>query len=86
MALSEIETNIYDFIVTELLYEKDLHNLGVADHLLGEGMLDSLGIMRIVSFCEETFGVQIPDEEIVPEHFENIQAIAALVQGQLAPK
>jgi acyl carrier protein len=42
-------------------------------------LLNSIAIMQIVAFCEEMFEINIPEEELVPENFENIRVIAELV-------
>ena len=83
MVLSPTEGAIRDFFVNDLLYDQNADKLGPDDYLLQEGMLDSLGIVRTVAFCEETFGISIPDEEVLPQHFETIRAIAGLVERQL---
>jgi acyl carrier protein len=84
MALTATEAGIRDFLVTEIFYDKDIGDLGVTDSLIQGGLLDSLAILRIVAFCEENFGIEIPDQELLPEHFENIRAIAKLVEARLA--
>ena len=43
------------------------------------GIVDSLGIMRLVSFIEEEFDVEVPEEDLVPEHFQNVSRLAAFV-------
>jgi acyl carrier protein len=80
MTKTAIEEGLRNFLITEVFYDKvlDVDALAPNDSLVG--MLDSLGIMRVVSFCEESFGIQVPDTEILPEHFENISAIASLVE------
>lgn len=57
-------------------FQKDV---SPSDSLLDSGLIDSVGIFELVTFLEERFGVQIPDEEIVPEHFETIENLNALV-------
>jgi acyl carrier protein len=47
------------------------------DDLLGSGVIDSLGILQLVAFVEDQFGIQIPDEDVV---LENFQSVAALTQ------
>lgn len=55
--------------------------VGADDSLLDSGLLDSIGIFELVTFLEETFGVKIEDEAIVPEHFETITFIATFVDS-----
>ena len=53
--------------------------LGDDEHLLTSGILDSLGVLDVVGFLEETFEISIVDEDLVPEHFESLKSIAAFV-------
>lgn len=50
-----------------------------SDSLLDSGLIDSVGIFELVSFLEESVGVKVADEDIVPENFETIASIDALV-------
>ncbi|MEM6889255.1 MAG: acyl carrier protein [Pseudomonadota bacterium] len=46
------------------------------ENLLLSGMLDSLSVMSLVAFTEDTFGLKIPFEDVIIENFETIAAIA----------
>jgi acyl carrier protein len=54
--------------------------VGPDDSLLDSGLIDSTGIFELVTFLEETFGIKVEDEEIVPEHFETAAQVAAYVE------
>ena len=84
MSDAATEATIRDFLTGEVFYDKDLKNLGPGDSLLEKGLLDSLAILKIVTFCEESFGITIPDAEVLPDHFETVRSIAALVERQRA--
>ena len=49
------------------------------DPLLESGILDSLGILDLVTYLEEEFGISVDDEELVPDNFQNIERLAAFV-------
>ena len=57
-----------------------------SSHLLEEGILDSLGVLELVNYLQEDHGIPIEDEELVPENFASIDAIAAFVEAKLAAK
>ena len=42
--------------------------------------------MRTVAFCEEIFEISIPEKELLPDNFENLRAIAQLVERRLAER
>jgi len=50
------------------------------DALVDSGIIDSLGILKLVTFLEREFKVKLGDEALVPENFETLDAILALVE------
>jgi len=64
----------------------DNHNgknkLKDTDPLLEAGILDSLGIMKLLSFLEETFSVNLEAEEMMPENFETVETLSSLIENK----
>ena len=56
--------------------------LGPDDSLLERGLLDSMAIVKLISFLEDRFGVQLSDDEFDPDNFETLNAISALVEAK----
>ena len=50
------------------------------DPLLESGILDSLGILEVVTFLEHEFHIILNDDDLMPENFQSIECIAAFVQ------
>ena len=75
---------IRDYITGELLFGLDDVELGDDDNLLLSGLLDSLGIMRLVAFLAEEFSTEIPPEDVTIEHFMTISHIARYLEDRLA--
>ncbi len=75
-----IRQRIHDYIVSNILFD----NGDVEDNasLMGEGILDSTGVLEMVLFVEESFGVTVPEDEVVPEHFDSVNALAAFVEDK----
>lgn len=76
-----IETQIRMFI-TQFFPLAAGRKLSSQDALLENGVIDSLGVLDLVSFIEQTFAVMIMDEELVPENFQTIERLAAFVQSK----
>ncbi|MEO1125623.1 MAG: acyl carrier protein [Cyanobacteria bacterium J06639_16] len=66
------------YITDELLNGR--MQVEVDDDLLGGEIIDSLGMMWLVAFIEETFGVSVPLEDITIQNFRTIETIQAYVQ------
>ena len=60
--------------------------LDIDDPLLEAGLVDSLGVLDLVNFIEKEFGVQLADEELVPERFRTLRSVGQLVESKLAVK
>jgi acyl carrier protein len=72
------------FVVQELQFEGSPTELTEDYPLLEKGVLDSVGILQLVSFLENEYGVEIADEELVPEHFGTLGGVARLVESKRA--
>ena len=55
-----------------------------SDGLLESGILDSLGILDLVSSLEQQFSMSVGDDELVPENFQSIDRLAAFVQRKMS--
>jgi acyl carrier protein len=84
MTESTTQAAIREFLLGEVLYDRQLKALADDENLIEKGLLDSLGILKTVEFCEEHFGITIPDDEVLPDHMESIRAIAKLVERRRA--
>jgi len=78
MSAASVERQIREFILRGPRGTA-LRDLGSDDSLFALGALDSMGVVGLVVFCEECLGVEIADEELVPENFQSTGAIARLV-------
>jgi acyl carrier protein len=67
------------YIEQDLLVGRNIQ-IGYEDDLLLSGLVSSLGVMRLVAFTQERFGIQVPPEDIIIEHFETIQAIVRYLE------
>jgi acyl carrier protein len=79
MAPQSIEQQIRLFIVEVFLFGQEADNLTSQDSLLKRGIVDSTGVLEVVSFVERTWNLQVADEELVPDNFESIERIARFV-------
>jgi acyl carrier protein len=47
--------------------------------LIDRGIIDSMGLMQVIMFIEEKTGIRIPDDEVLPDNFQTVGSIEALV-------
>ena len=75
-----IEDQIKDYIAKNLLFSDNGFPYDDNVSFLDEGIVDSVGVMELVSFVEENFRVHVDDLEITPENFDSVSKIAAYIR------
>lgn len=68
------KTALVEFIKNEIMRNKNA-KLNEDEDLLSAGILDSLAILQLVAFIEDQFGIKVPDEDVVFENFQSINAL-----------
>lgn len=77
--MSDYHRAIEKFVVTEITGELELGKVPHDEDLLAADLIDSLGITELVSFLEASYGIKVADEDLTPDNFRSIDAIAAFV-------
>lgn len=71
---------VRDLVESAILARTDTRSVSDDHPLLDSGLIDSMGIFDLVSQLEQKCDVTIEDHELVPENFNSINDIAALVE------
>jgi len=77
--MSEAKDKVRSFIVENFLFGND-GGLSDDSSFLDEGIIDSTGILELVSFLEEEFGIAVKDEELIPENLDSIASVARYLE------
>ena len=79
----EVKHEVRAFVVESFLFGND-GGLTDTQSLLDAGVIDSTGVLELVSFLERTYRIRINDEDLVPENLDSIASIAEFLQRKLA--
>ena len=77
--MSELKQKLKQFIMTEVNPDRNLEAIEDDEPLLESGIIDSLGVLKILAFLDEEFGIDLSADEIKLEKFKDIRSICALV-------
>ena len=61
-----IKQQVVQFIISNFLFDENQQSIDEKESLLEAGILDSTGVIELIAFIEETYGIKIEDEEIIP--------------------
>jgi acyl carrier protein len=65
--------------ITKNFFVPDDTPLGADTSLLDQGIVDSTGVLEIVSFLEQEFSIEVDDMEILPDNLDSLSKISAFV-------
>ena len=76
--MEEIKATLKQFIIDNFLFGDDS---GLEDDtsFLEEGIIDSTGMLELITFLEEEFAIQLDDEELIPENLDSINNLLAFL-------
>lgn len=78
--MAEIERAVREFIVENFILDA-----GIAgdESLTRSGVVDSMGVLELIMFLEQRFGLTVPDEHAVPENLDSVDRIVRYVSARL---
>ncbi len=74
----KIKSQIREFIINNFMFGS---SGGIRDDtsFLGEGIIDSTGVLELVTFIEETFELKVEDEELIPENLDSVENLVGFL-------
>ncbi len=78
----ELKSDIRNFIIENFLYG---NNDGFNDDIsfMEKGLIDSTGILELVAFVEEKYGISVADEELLPENFDSVNNLSRYILNKI---
>ena len=76
----EVKKQIRDFILKNALSGSTGINLDDEDSFLEKEIIDSTGVLELVSFVEERFGIEVNDDELIPDNFDSVSKLNEYVK------
>ncbi len=78
MTTTEVRTQVRQF-VTSNFYLADPDGFDDTTSLIGSGIIDSTGVLELVTFVENEYQIAVPDDDMIPSNFDSIEALVGFV-------
>lgn len=76
---------VKEFIIENFLFGEE-EQLELDTDFFDKGIIDSTGVIELVSFLEESFNISVDDEELIPENLSSLQKIDVFLSKKLSQK
>ncbi len=80
----QIEEQIREYVGRSFLYGDSSFSYADDASFLQEGIIDSLGVMELVEFVQQTFAVKVNQQDVTAAHFDSVSKLAAFVRRKLS--
>ena len=77
-----IGKEVREYVVENFLLGQDESELSDRDSFLETGLIDSTGILELITHIEETYDIEVEDEEMIPENLDGISRVARFVASK----
>lgn len=75
-----IKSQILKFVHENFLHANPENELEEDQSFLDSGIIDSTGVLELVTFVEETFKINIEDDELIPENLDSVEKLTHFIQ------
>jgi acyl carrier protein len=80
--MNPIEEDLRQFVIETFLFGSDDGQLSTDDSFIDKGLIDSMGILNLVSYVESRYDIQVADAEVVPEIWDSVSRIARFIASK----
>lgn len=77
-----VSERLKDFVLTSFLFGDESRMPTEDESLLQSGILDSTGVLELIEFIEESFGIQVSESETVPENLGSLNALTRYINSK----
>lgn len=76
----DIKGKLRGFITETFLPSAGMNGFADDDSFMEKGIIDSTGVLELLEFIEETFRIQVEDEEVVPDNLDSLNKLTGFIQ------
>jgi acyl carrier protein len=73
------------FVTDNFMFGKVGNGFADDDSFLERGIIDSTGVMELVDFLEERYGIKLHDQDLIPDNLDSINGLTRFVESRLQP-
>ncbi len=81
---NNISRSVREFIVDNFLLGEEDEDFTNNRSFLESGVIDSMGILELITFVEDTYEMDIADDELVPENLDSVNRVTKFIQSKKA--
>ena len=81
--MPNVEQDLRRFVADNFPFGPVGDELSSDDSLVDQGIIDSTGVLELVTYLEETYGIKVEDEELIPDNLDSINRLVRFLERKL---
>jgi acyl carrier protein len=81
--MQSVEQVLRQYIAENILFSSNGYPYPDQASFLNEGIIDSMNVLELVLFIEQTYKIKVPDQDIVPDNFDSVSKLAAYIRARV---
>jgi acyl carrier protein len=77
--MADLRAQLRSYIEDNFILGAAARKFADGDSFMEHGILDSTGFLELITYLEETFGLTVKDEEMIPENLDSLDRLAAFI-------
>jgi acyl carrier protein len=80
--MDTVRNEIRQFIIENFLFGHSNNSLGDDESFLDSGIIDSTGVLQLLGYLEEHFGIAIGDADVTPANLDSVNRVVKFVEAR----
>jgi len=78
-----IKAQIRQYIAENFLMGANATELGEDDSFMGQNVIDSAGVLELIAYLEQTYGIEVDEDEMIPDNLDSLNGVGRYLQRKL---
>jgi acyl carrier protein len=78
-----IKAQIRQYIAENFLMGANAAELGDGDSFMGQSVIDSAGVLELIAYLEQTYGIKVDEDEMIPDNLDSLNGVGRYLQRKL---
>lgn len=83
MKTETLKTQVRQYVMDNFLMGSAPPALGDDESFMGSHVVDSVGVLELIAFLEQTFGIKVEDDEMVPDNLDSLNGVGRYLERKL---
>jgi len=80
--MADIKSELREYMIETFLFGDTTTEFSDSDSFMEKGIVDSTGILEVITFVEDNYDIKIEDEELIPENLDSINNLEKFINSK----